>query len=91
MTKEQREPIAENKPMPMLHTYTESSRLLGGFSAWSLRRHAQRKNIRTTHLGNRVFLDTEELERIRRDGLPRLSPLKAAPENRPPAELKVGY
>jgi hypothetical protein len=66
------EQIAENKPM--LHTFEESSRLLGGFSKWSLRRHAQRRNIRTTHLGSRVFLDTEELERIRREGLP---PLKA--------------
>ena len=65
-----REQVAESKPI--LHTFEESGRLLGGFSPWSLRRHAQRKNIRTTHLGSRVFLDTEELERIRREGLPSL-------------------
>ena len=56
----------------MLYTFEQSSPLLGGYSPWSLRRHAQLKNIRTTHLGNRVFLDREEIERIRREGLPPL-------------------
>ena len=58
---------------PLLFSFEESARLLGGISPWSLRRHAQRKNIRVIHLGLRVFLDAQELDRIRREGLPSLS------------------
>ena len=61
---------------PLLFSFEESARLLGGLSPWTLRRHAQRKSIRVVRLGNRVFLDSGELNRIRREGLPRLSATK---------------
>jgi hypothetical protein len=61
---------------PLLFSFEESARLLGGISPWSLRRHAQRKNIRVVHLGLRVFVDAQELDRIRREGLPSLSEIR---------------
>jgi len=61
------------EPKPLLYSFDESARLLGGISPWSLRRHAQRKNIRVVRLGLRVFLDAQELDRIRREGLPPLA------------------
>lgn len=64
---------ARVEPKPGLFSFEESGKYLGGISPWSLRRHAQRKNIRTVHLGLRVFISLEELERIRREGLPSLS------------------
>jgi len=45
----------------------------GGTSPWTLRRHAQRKNLKTVKLGTRVFIAREELDRIRREGLPCLT------------------
>lgn len=57
----------------VLFSFEDSARMLGGLSPWTLRRHVQRGNIRTVRLGLRVFLDSEELERIRREGLPRLT------------------
>ena len=71
MATETEQVAVESKPM--LHKFEAASVLLGGFSPWSLRRHAQRRNVRVVRLGNRVFLDSEELERIRREGLPSLS------------------
>jgi len=65
--------LATVEPKPLLYSFDESARLLGGISPWSLRRHAQRKNIRVVRLGLRVFLDTQELDRIRREGLPPLA------------------
>ena len=57
----------------LLFSFEDSARLLGGLSPWTLRRHAQRGNIRVVRLGLRVFVDSGELERIRREGLPRLT------------------
>jgi hypothetical protein len=64
---------ANTHQTPGLFSFEESGKYLGGISPWSLRRHAQRKNLRTVHLGLRVFITLEELERIRREGLPPLS------------------
>jgi hypothetical protein len=58
--------------IPLLFAFQEAGKILGGVSPWTLRKHAQRKNIRVVRLGQRVFLDTMELDRIRREGLPRL-------------------
>jgi hypothetical protein len=58
--------------IPVLFAFQEAGKILGGVSPWTLRKHAQRKNIRIVRLGQRVFLDTMELDRIRREGLPRL-------------------
>ena len=62
-----------NKRAQLLFSFEDSARLLGGLSPWTLRRHAQRGNIRVVRLGLRVFVDSGELERIRREGLPRLT------------------
>ena len=50
----------------------EVSKRLGGISIWTLRKHISRGSIHVTRIGRRVFLDADELERIRRDGLPSL-------------------
>jgi len=65
--------LAAEQAKPLLFSFEESARLLGGISPWSLRRHAQRKNVRVVRLGLRVFFDARELDRIRREGLPALS------------------
>ena len=50
----------------------EAGRVLGGISPWTLRKHIAVGNVKVTRIGRRVFLDAEEVERIRRDGLPSL-------------------
>jgi hypothetical protein len=67
------EGFMEIEAKPTLFGFPEAGKILGGLSPWTLRKHAQRKNIRVVRLGQRVFLDREELERIRREGLPRLA------------------
>jgi hypothetical protein len=57
---------------PVLFSFEDSARVLGSISPWTLRKHAQRSNIRVVRLGQRVFIDEKELDRIRREGLPRL-------------------
>lgn len=57
---------------PVLFSFEDSARVLGSISPWTLRKHAQRGNICVVRLGQRVFLDEQELDRIRREGLPRL-------------------
>ena len=56
----------------MLYSFAEAARLLGGISHYTLRKHAAIGHIRVVHIGRRVFLDAEELERIQKDGLPSL-------------------
>jgi hypothetical protein len=73
----------------LLFSFEDSARLLGGLSPWTLRRHAQRGNICVVRLGLRVFLDSEEVDRIRREGLPRLSAPRQ-PEHKPTLEIKKG-
>jgi hypothetical protein len=58
--------------MPILYALPDASKALGGVSVWTLRKHQQMGNLRVTRIGRRVFLDAEELERIRREGLPSL-------------------
>jgi len=60
---------------------------LGGISQWTLRRHIATGQIRVTRIGRRVFVDADELERIRREGLPSL---RGAAESRlPDSELNL--
>src|SRR5271170_3551364 len=59
-------------PAPSLYALPEAARLLGGISIWTLRKHVARDNVNVVHLGKRVFLASEEIERIRREGLPSL-------------------
>lgn len=62
----------ETNPEALLFSVDEAARMLGGISPWTLRKHIEIGNVRVTRIGRRVFLDAEEVERIRRDGLPRL-------------------
>ena len=55
-----------------LYSLTDASPELGGISVWTLRKHIAQGTIRVTKLGRRVFLDTEEIVRIKREGLPSL-------------------
>ena len=65
----------------MLHSIDEAARLLGGISPWTLRKHISSGRLRVVRLGRRVFVDTEELERIRRDGLPSLGSVEVPMES----------
>ena len=57
----------------MLYSIDEAARMLGGISPWTLRKHISLgQKVRVVRLGRRVFLDADELERIRREGLPSL-------------------
>ena len=58
--------------MAVLFSLEKAAQVLGGISIWTLRKHVGRGNVKVTHLGRRVFLDEQEVERIRRDGLPSL-------------------
>jgi hypothetical protein len=58
-----------------LFNVEEAGRLLGGISPWTLRKHIAVGNVKVTRIGRRVFLATEEIEHIRREGLPSLGPL----------------
>jgi hypothetical protein len=57
-----------------LNSLPDSAVLLGGISIWTLRKHVFRGNVAVTRIGRRVFVRSEEIERIRREGLPSLSP-----------------
>jgi hypothetical protein len=61
-----------------LFSLKEAGRVLGGVSHWTLHKHIAIGNVKVTRIGRRVLLTTEELERIRREGLPSLG--KAHPE-----------
>jgi hypothetical protein len=68
----------------MLYSIQEAARMLGGISPWTLRKHiSPGQKVRVVRLGRRVFLDAEELERIRREGLPSL---RGVPAEKPEGE-----
>ncbi len=52
----------------------EASRQLGNLSPWTLRKHIGVGNVAAVRLGRRVFVRQDEIERIRRQGLPPLRP-----------------
>ena len=58
--------------MAIRYSMQEASAALGGISHWTLRKHSGTGRIKVVRLGRRVFVDAEELERIRREGLPSL-------------------
>ena len=60
------------EPERSLYSLLEASQVLGGASIWTLRKHIARGTIHVTRIGRRVFLPCEEIERIRREGLPSL-------------------
>lgn len=67
--------------MPALYALPEAAKLLGGISVWTLRKHIFRGNVAVTRIGRRVFVPSEEVERIRREGLPSLG--AASSDSRP--------
>ena len=58
-----------------LHDVFEATRQLGNWSPWTLRKHIAVGNVAVVRLGRRVFVRQDEIERIRREGLP---PLRAS-------------
>jgi predicted site-specific integrase-resolvase len=58
--------------MPTLFALPDAAKSLGGISIWTLRRHISEGRIRVVRIGRRVFLDADEVSRIRREGLPSL-------------------
>jgi hypothetical protein len=70
--------------MAILFSIRDAAQQLGKISVWTLRKHIFRGTVKVTRIGRRVFLSSEEVERIRREGLPSLrgkaeSPVVAAP------------
>jgi hypothetical protein len=64
--------------MSVLYALPQAAEQLGGVSVWTLRKHIAQGSVRVTRIGRRVFLDTDEVERVRREGLPSLgSPVPA--------------
>jgi hypothetical protein len=55
-----------------LYNIEDAANLCGCISPWTLRKHIANGTVRVTRIGRRVFLPSEEIERIRRDGLPSL-------------------
>lgn len=65
-------PKFDGTPTHKLYSLDDASHVLGGVSVWTLRKHISSGRVRVVRLGRRVFLDADELERIRREGLPSL-------------------
>jgi hypothetical protein len=61
------------EPMAVLLSLVKAADALGGISIWTLRKHIAVGNVKVTRIGRRVLLTAEEVERIRRDGLPSLA------------------
>jgi hypothetical protein len=74
--------------MAVLHSLPDAAKSLGGISVWTLRKHISKGGIRVIRLGRRIFLDAEELERIRREGLPSLRDEVSAVREEEPCPAK---
>lgn len=70
----------DNSSVPArLHNVEEAAKLCGSVSPWTIRKHISRGTVQVTRIGRRVFVPSEEIERIRREGLPSLgAPLAPA-------------
>jgi excisionase family DNA binding protein len=55
-----------------LFSIEDAAGILGAVSPWTLRKHIANRTIQVTRIGRRVLLQAEEVERIRREGLPSL-------------------
>jgi len=62
-----------------LFSIDEAGRVLGGISPWTLRKHIAAGSVKVTRIGRRVLLPAEELECIRREGLPSLAGGRTGP------------
>ena len=61
-----------------LFTIFDAARELGAMSPWTLRKHIAQGTVRATRLGRRVFVRSDEVERIKKEGLPSLRPAVSA-------------
>ena len=60
-----------------LFSLADSTETLGRMSLWTLRRHVTLGHVKITRIGKRIFINSDELNRIYTDGLPSLpSPVK---------------
>lgn len=73
---------------PLL-TIEHLAKLTGDSSHWTIRRHVAKGNIRVIRLGRRVFITPEEFERIKREGLPRLTKEPGQRGDRPVVSLST--
>lgn len=64
--------MSETTSEAQLFSVEEAGRVLGGISPWTLRKHIAVGNVKVTRIGRRVFLNSDELGRIGREGLPSL-------------------
>jgi excisionase family DNA binding protein len=55
-----------------LFSVDDAASILGAVSPWTLRKHIANRTIQVTRIGRRVLLPLDEVERIRREGLPSL-------------------
>ena len=62
----------DSTPTSNILNIFDAARALGGISPWTLRKHVSQGTVAVTRMGRRVFLRGEEIERIRREGLPKL-------------------
>lgn len=64
--------MSQDQPSLRLHSLEEATRELGGVSIWTLRKHISQGTLKPIRLGRRIFLNTEQISRIQREGLPSL-------------------
>ncbi len=57
-----------------IYDIPKAAKYLGYRKPWTLYKHVAIGNVNVTRLGRRVFLRAEEINRIQREGLPRLKP-----------------
>ena len=57
---------------PVLLSVEEAADRLGRISAWTLRKHIARGNVRVIRIGRRVLIASEDVQRIYAGGLPSL-------------------
>lgn len=74
---------------PRLYDVRDAAKLCGSLSPWTLRKHISRGTVHVTRIGRRVFLRSEEIERIRREGLPSLGTVRQTPAVPPEQELSA--
>ena len=65
--------MTQENSQSMLLTIEGAAQALGAISPWTLRKHIERGSVAVVRLGRRVFIHVEEVGRIQRQGLPRLS------------------
>jgi hypothetical protein len=66
---------------PKLYSICDAAKVFGSISPWTLRKHIARGAIEVTRIGRRVFLRSEEMERIRKAGLPSRGKMSRARAN----------